>query len=154
MKKLHYFLLPAVLAAMASCGTTNSADLYDPNAPVAPISISTLGSVDPSDRSIALPAGTDDLLVALRAAFSGDGWTVSDSTTTTRYLMQLQTTNWTYEQKLASINLTVVDEKTAAKILTGERKNYSPDDKPIDVKAVADMVVSSLKKITQPNSGS
>ena len=55
MKKLHYFLLPAVLAAMASCGTTNSADLYDPNAPVAPISISTLGSVDPSDRSIALP---------------------------------------------------------------------------------------------------
>jgi hypothetical protein len=150
MKKIRSLLLAAVAMEMAACATTNSSDLYDPNAPVVAISISTFGSVDPSDRSIALPPGNEDLLVALRTALTADGWTVSTSTTATRYLMQLETKNWTYEQRLSYINLTVVDEKTANKILTGERKTYSPNDNPIDLKAVADMVVSSLKKTTSP----
>jgi len=150
MKKIRFLLLAAVAMEIAACASTNSSDLYDPNAPVVAISISTFGSVDLSDRSIALPPGDEDLLVALRTALTADGWTVSTSTTATRYLMQLETKNWTYEQRLSYINLTVVDEKTAKKILTGERKTYSPNDNPIDLKAVADMVVSSLKKITPP----
>ncbi len=148
MRRVHVYLLFASLATFLSCGTTNSGDLYDPNAPVTAITISTTGSVDPSSRSIALPPGDDELLLALRNAFSRDGWTVTTSTTDTRYVMQLQTKVWTYDQKLSAIDLSIVDARTGAEILKGVRKTYSPSDNPIDVNAVADMVVTSLKKIT------
>ena len=150
MRRLHLWLLFAATIWVISCGTTNSGNLYDPNAPVAAIDISTPGAVDSSARSIALPPGDDDLLTALRAAFSNDGWVVSESTTDTHYLLQLETKRWTYEQRLSSINLAIVDEKTGATVLTGARKMYSPNDPPIDVKAVADSVVSALKKISAP----
>ncbi len=150
MSRARFYLLFVAMTAVVSCGTTNSGGMYDPNAPVTAINISTSGSVDPSSRTIALPPGEDDLTLALKSALSSDGWAVSTSTTNTRYVLQLQTKQWTYEQRLANINLTIVDEKTGAEILTGERKTYSPNDTPIDVKAVADMVVASLKKITSP----
>ncbi len=150
MSRKSFFLLFAGMATLASCGTTNSAEMYDPNAPVAAITVSTSGTVDPAARSMAIPPGNDDLLVALRTALSNDGWTVSTSTTNTRYVMQLQTAVWSFNQKLSSIDLTVVDARTGAKILTGSRKMYGPNDKPIDVNEVADSVVSSLRKITSP----
>lgn len=150
MRKLRLWLLFAATMAVISCGTTNSGSLYDPNAPVAAIDISTSGAVDSSARSIALPTGEDDLLAAFRTAFSNDGWVVSESTTDTHYLLQLETKRWTYEQRLSYINLSIVDEKTGATILTGIRKTYSPNDPPIDVNAVADSVVSALKKISSP----
>ncbi len=148
MRGVRVSLLFVSLAAILSCGTTNSNDMYDPNAPVTAITVSTSGSVDPSSRTIALPPGEDELLLALRNAFSDDGWVVSTSTTDTRYVMQLQTKVWTYDQKLSAIDLSIVDERTGAEILKGVRKTYSPNDQPIDVKAVADTVVSSLRKIT------
>lgn len=150
MSRLPFYLLLAAATVLASCGTTNSSSMYDPNAPVAAIEIVTSGTIDPSSRSMALPAGEDDLLVALRKALSDDGWTVSTSTTNTRYMMNVQTQVWTSDQKISSINLSVVDQKTGADILTGARKTYSPADKPIDLVAVADMVASSLKKLTSP----
>ena len=148
MRRLPFILLCAVSAVIVSCGTTNSADLYDPNAAVAAITISTSGNVDASNRTIALPPGGDDLSVALRNAFSNDGWAVSTSTTSTHYVMLLQTKVWTYKEKLSNINLSIVDQRTGAEILKGVRKTYSPDDPPIDVKAVAEDVISALKKVT------
>ena len=148
MKRLPFFFLCTVSAVIVSCGTTNSADLYDPNAAVAAITISTSGSIDASNRSIALPPGGDDLSVALRNAFSGDGWAVSTSTTDTHYVMLLQTKVWTYQEKLSNIDLSIVDQRTGAEILKGVRKTYSPDDPAIDVKAVAEAVISALKKVT------
>ena len=148
MRKLPFFLLCAAFAVIVSCGTTNSGNLYDPNAPVAAITVSTSGTVDGSNRTIALPPGDDELLVALRNAFSNDGWVVDTSTTNTHYVMLLQTKVWTYKEKLSSIDLSIVDQRTGAQILHGVRKTYSPDDPPIDVNAVADMVVSALKKVT------
>ncbi len=150
MSGARCFLLFALLAVVVSCGTTDSGAMYDPNAPVTAITITTSGTVDPSGRSIALPAGDDQLLLALKDAFSRDGWNVSTSTTDVRYVMQLQTKVWTYEQKLSAIDLAIVDARTGAEILKGARKTYSPNDPPIDVTAVADMVVASLKKITSP----
>jgi hypothetical protein len=149
MNKARFFLLFAALVLITSCGTTNS-DMYDPNAPVAAITITTSGSVDPSQRSIALPPGNDELLVAFQKAFSSDGWTTSTSTTNTRYLMQLETKAWTYNQKLSAIDLSIIDEQTGKKILTGARKMLSGDDPPIDVTAVANAVVSALKGVTAP----
>ena len=154
MNKARVLLLCAVVAILLSCETTNSANLYDPNASVAAIDISTAGSVDPSARIIALPPGTDDLLSALTKAFTDDGWSVSTNTTRTRYVMLLQTKVWSYNQRLSAIDLSIVDQKTGAKILAGMRKTYSPNDKPIDVTAVAQTVVASLKKITAPGQGS
>lgn len=151
MRRLPFLLLLAALTAlMVSCGTTNSSSMYDPNAPVAAIEISTSGTVDPSSRTVALPAGEDALLVALRTALSRDGWTVGTSTTNTRYMLNVQTQVWTSDQKISSINLSIVDQKTGAEILTGVRKTYSPADKPIDLDAVADLVASSLRKMTAP----
>jgi hypothetical protein len=138
------------MATMVSCGTTNSGSLYDPNAPVTAIDISTAGTIDPSSRTMALPAGEDDLLAALRKALSNDGWIISTSTTNTRYMMNLQTQVWTSDQKISTISLSIVDQKTGAQVLTGVRKTYSPADNPIDLNAVADMVASSLRKITSP----
>jgi len=137
-------------AVVVSCGTTNSSSMYDPNAPAAAIEISTSGTVDPSNKTIALPAGEDDLLAALRKALSNDGWTVGTSTTNTRYMLNVQTQVWTSDQKISSINLSIVDQKTGAEILTGARKTYSPADKPIDLDAVADLVASSLKRMMAP----
>ena len=119
MRRVQFYLLFASLAAIVSCGTTDSAVMYDPNAPVTAITISTSGSVDPSSRTIALPPGDDELLVAFRDAFSADGWNVSTSTTDSRYVMQLETKVWTYDQKLSAINLSIVDARTGAQILTG-----------------------------------
>jgi len=151
MRRLPFpLLLAAVMAFMVSCGTTNSSSMYDPNAPVAAIEISTSGTVDPAGRTMALPAGEDALLVALRTALSNDGWTVGTSTTNTRYMLNVQTQVWTSDQKISSINLSIVDQKTGAEILTGVRKTYSPADKPIDLDAVADLVASSLRKMTAP----
>ena len=154
MNRVKICLLIWATLFLASCGTTNSANMYDPNTPVTPISISTFGNVDPSSKTIALPSGEDPLLEAFKTAFSDDGWATSTSTTNTRYVMQLETRQWTYEQRLAYISLTIVDERSGAKILSGERKTYSPNDPAIDVKAVADMVISSLKSITKPTGGS
>ena len=151
MRRLPFLLLPAALTAlMISCGTTNSSSMYDPNAPVAAIEISTSGTVDPSSRTMALPSGDDALLAALRTALSSDGWTIGTSTTNTRYMLNVQTQVWTSDQKISSINLSIVDQKTGAEILTGVRKTYSPADKPIDLDAVADLVASSLRKMTAP----
>jgi len=150
MRRLPFYLVLAAATVLGSCGTTNSSSMYDPNAPVAAIEITTSGTVDSSNRVIALPAGEDDLLVALRKALTNDGWTVSTSTTDTRYMMNVQTQVWTSDQKISSINLSIVDQKTGTEVLTGVRKTYSPSDKPIDLDAVADMVASSLKKMTSP----
>ena len=149
MSRARFFLFFASVAIIVSCSTTNS-NLYDPNAPVTAIDITTHGSVDPSSRTIALPPGDDELLLALKNAFSGDGWVVSTSTTNTRYVMLLQTQVWTYEQRLSHIDLSVVDQKTGSEVLSGVRNTKSPYDPPIDVKAVADLVVASLKKVTSP----
>jgi hypothetical protein len=150
MSKIRFSLLFAAAILIASCGTTNSGTMYDPNAPVPAITITTSGSVDPASRSIALPPGNDNLVLAFQTAFTNDGWTISTSTTSTRYLMQLETKTWTSNQALSAIDLSIIDEHTGAKILTGVRKTYSPSDPPIDVTAVADMVVSALKGITAP----
>jgi len=148
MSRLRFSLLFVAAVLLNACGTTNSSGMYDPNAPVTAITITTSGSVDPAARSIALPPGTDELVTALQAAFTSAGWTTSTSTTTTRYLVQLETKIWTDTQKLSAINLVIIDEHTGAKILTGVRSTYASSDPPIDVKAVADMVVSALKGIT------
>jgi len=150
MRRVQCWLLFAAIAAVISCGTTNSGSLYDPNAPVAAIDVSTFGTVDSSSRTIALPPGSDDLLLAFKSALSSDGWAVSENTTNTHYVMLLETKSWSYEQRLSYISLSIVDEKTGATILSGVRKTYSPNDNPIDVKAVADSVVSALKKISSP----
>ena len=150
MSKFRFCFLFAAIATIISCGTTNSGEMYDPNAPVAAITISTSGNVDPANLTMALPPGDDALLSALKGALEKDGWVTSTSTTNTRYTMQVQTQVWTYNQSLSSINLSVVDERTGKEVLTGARKMYGPNDPPIDVKAVADMVVSSLRKIMSP----
>ena len=118
MSRARFFFLFASVAIIVSCATTNS-NLYDPNAPVTAIDITTHGSVDPSSRTIALPPGDDELLLALKNAFSGDGWVVSTSTTNTRYVMLLQTQVWTYEQRLSHIDLSVVDQETSSEVLSG-----------------------------------
>jgi hypothetical protein len=150
MSKARFLLLFAAAALISSCATTGSSDMYDPNAPVAAITVTTSGSVDPANRSIALPPGNDALLVAFQKAFSGDGWTTSTTTTSTRYLMQLETKTWTYNQALSAIDLAIIDEQTGKKILTGTRKMFAASDPPIDVNAVAATVVSALKGITAP----
>ncbi len=150
MSTIRFCLVFAAIATVISCGTTNSGEMYDPNAPVAAITISTSGSIDPTSLSIALPAGDDSLLTALKTAFTKDGWVTSTSTTDTRYLMQLQTTMWTYNNALSSIHMTIVDERNGTEVLTGDRKMYGPNDHPIDVDAVADMVVTSLRKMVSP----
>lgn len=150
MSKMYIYLLLGTLAAFIACSTTNSDVMYDPKEPVAAIVIYTFWSVDPSSRTIALPPGGDDLLLALKSAFSSDGWAVSVSPKNARYVMLLETKVWKAGERLASINLSIVDQKTGAEILTGVRKAYTSFDNPIDVKAVADAVVSSLKKITSP----
>ncbi len=149
MSRIRFSLLFVAAVLVASCGTTNSAGMYDPNAPVAAITITTSGSVDPSSRSIALPPANDELTMDLQNAFIRDGWTVSTSTTSTRYLMQLETKTWTSNDAISSIDLAIIDEHNGAKILTGSRKVLSPSDPPIDLKAVADAVVSSLRGVTQ-----
>jgi len=150
MSRIRFSLLFVAAVVVTACGTTNSSTMYDPNAPVTAITITTSGSVDPSARSIALPPGNDELVLAFQAAFTNDGWTTSTSTTTTRYLMQLETKVWTDTEKLSAINLAIIDEHNGAKVLMGVRSTYSSSDPPIDVKAVADMVVSALKGITAP----
>ncbi len=148
MSRFRILLVFVAIVAVSSCTTTNSDTMYDPNAPVAAIEVKTSGNIDPASRSIAIPAGEDELLAALRNAFLNDGWIVDTSTTNTRYMMSLQTKTWTNNQTLSSIDLSIVDQKNGAEILSGTRKTYGPFDNPIDVKAVADEVVSSLKKIT------
>ena len=150
MSKIHIYLLLAWIATIVSCGTTNSSEMYGPNAPVTAIAISTSGSVDPFNRTITLPAGDDDLLLALKNALSSDGWIIGTSTTNTRYILHLETKVWTSENTLSYISLSIVDQKTGSEILSGTRQTKSPYDTPIDVKAVAEMVTSSLKKNTAP----
>lgn len=149
MKRIRLPLLLIMLATLAACGTTNSGDMYDPNAPVPALTISSSGMVDSSARSITLPTGGDaQLLAAFQNAFTADGWAVSTDPGKSRYMMNLQIQVWTYSEKLSSINLSIVDIKTGKEILTGARKAYSPDE-PIDVKGVAGFLIDSLKKITQ-----
>jgi hypothetical protein len=150
MNKIHMYLLLAGIATIASCGTTNSSEMYGPNAPVTAIAISTFGNVDPSNRTIGLPYGEDDLLLALRNALSSDGWIIGTSTTNTRYILHLETKVWTPENTLSYISLSIVDQKDGAIILSGTRQTKSPYDTPIDVKAVAETVRSSLEKNTAP----
>ena len=148
MRTPYFSAVLIALSILFSCTSTNSDTMYDPNAPVAAINISKIGVVDASSRTIALPAGEDELLTAFRNAFSNDGWTTSTSTTATRYVMQLETKVWDNNQRLSYIHMAIVDERNGKTILTGERKTYSPSDPPIDITAVATMVVSSLRDIT------
>jgi hypothetical protein len=150
MSKIHMYLLFVWIATIVSCGTTNSSEMYGANPPVTAISISTFGNVDLSNRTIALPPGDDDLLLALKNALSSDGWIIGTSTTSTRYILHLETKVWTPENTLSYISLSIVDQKTGAEILSGTRQTKSPYDTPIDVKAVAETVTSSLKKNTAP----
>ena len=150
MGKIQRYLLLAWIATIVSCGTTNSSQMYGANAPVPAIAISTFGNVDPSNRTIGLPYGDDDLLLALKNALSSDGWIIGTSTTNTRYILHLETRVWTPENTLSYISLSIVDQKDGSEILSGTRQTKSPYDTPIDVKAVAEMVTSSLKKNTAP----
>jgi hypothetical protein len=150
MNKSHIYLLLAAMATIVSCGTTNSGGMNEQNTPVAAIAISIFGTVDPSNRTIGLPPGDDDLLLALKNAFSSDGWIIGASTANARYTLRLETKVWTSEQTLSYIKLSIVDQRTGAEILSGTRQTKSPYDTPIDVKAVAEMVISSLKSNTAP----
>jgi len=144
------YLLLAGIATIVSCGTTNSSEMYGPNASVTAISISTSGNVDPSERTIGLPPGEDDLLLALRKSLSNDGWTIGTGTANTRYILHLETKVWTPENTLSYISLSIVDQETGAEILSGTRQTKSPYDNPIDVNAVAEKVTVSLKRNTAP----
>ena len=74
MTKIYIYLCIAALASIVTCSTTNSETMYDPKESVVPIDITIFGKIDPSNRTIALPPGGDDLLLALKNAFSNDGW--------------------------------------------------------------------------------
>jgi hypothetical protein len=150
MSKAYTYLCIAVVTTVAACSTIDSDVMYDPKEPVAAINVLTFGNVDPSNRTIALPPGGDDLLLALKIAFSNDGWAVSVGPGSARYVMFIETTVWKHGGRLASINLSIVDQKTGIEILTAVRKAYTSFDNPIDINAVAETLIDCLKKITSP----
>ena len=151
MRRVRTCFLIVTVAAIVSCGTIKLNGMYDPNAAVVPIDVSTSGNVDSSDRTIVLPPGGDDLLLALENALSKDGWTIRKTTTNTRYIVRIETKVWNDGQALSYIGLTITDQSTGAEILSGTRQSKSPLDTPIDVKAVAELVTSTLKKISVPS---